>query len=579
MRQSFTRVLLTGLLIVGCTPKSSDSGGSGGSNGSGGGNGSSSGGNNGSSSGGGNGSSSGGSNGSSSGGKTGSGGGNGSSSGGSNGSSSGGSNGSSSGGSNGSGSGGSNGSGSGGASGTACTPDTSNLVNTGSWVCDADTPIKFQGAFYVYSDSDMSCKTPSPNKPCGGMGCCVSGTTTISDDTTMYANWGCGLGMELNSTGGTAPVKTAYTGPVNCFNITLTGSSGGNAVRIGFTQSTDTTAIAPYVDIGAIKDGFSQKICFTDAACPTWTTAAQCSKKTGEMGTPYDLQIQISAGATATTVGAYNLCLSKLEPIYDGGGAGGNGGGGTGSGGSSGGSVTCQSPSGGPGSITDPFGTAMVSCGSQQYVVQNNDWGAKMGETLSYGRGTTMKVTQQTGVGQNNNPASFPSIFIGQNSSHSSGDTPKAVSSIKAGDLPTSWTWADNGATGSYNAAYDVWFSTGSGGEPTASAPSGGFLMVWYHKPSDNQPIGTMMGTANIAGVNWNIWEGNNSGNGKPCITYQAVTTINTLSFKLGDFIRDAVDKQKYLQDSWYLTNVFAGFEIWNGGQGLETKDFTATMK
>src|SRR3569623_1399260 len=234
MRQSFTRVLLTGLLIVGCTPKSSDSGGSGGSNGSGGGKGSCSGG----------------------------------------------CSVCCSGGSYGCSSGGSTGSGSGGSSGTACTPDTSNLVNTGSWVCDADTPIKFQGAFYVYSDSDMSCKTPSPNKPCGGMGCCVSGTTTISDDTTMYANWGCGLGMELNSSGGTAPVKTPYTGPVNCFNITLTGSSGGNAVRIGFTQSTDTTAIAPYIDIGAIKDGFSQKICYTDAACPTWTTAAQYRKLT-----------------------------------------------------------------------------------------------------------------------------------------------------------------------------------------------------------------------------------------------------------------------------------------------------------
>ena len=65
----------------------------------------------------------------------------------------------------------------------------------------------------------------------------------------------------------------------------------------------------------------------------------------------------------------------------------------------------------------------MVACGSQQYVVQNNDWGAKQGQTITYGKGTTMKVTQQTGVGQNNNPASFPSIFIGQNSGHSSGDS------------------------------------------------------------------------------------------------------------------------------------------------------------
>jgi len=454
-------------------------------------------------------------------------------------------------------------------------------VNAGSWVCDGDTSIKIQGAFYVYSDSDMSCTTPSPNKPCSDKGCCVSGTTTISDTTTNYANWGCGIGMELNSSGGDNPTKMAYAGPSKCFTITLTGSSGGNSVRIGFTQSTTTTDVAPFVDIAPFDNGFSQKICFADAMCPDWAATQGCTKATGSDGTPYDLQVQVSAGSTATTVGAYNLCITSIVPdgVTGGTGSGGSGGGSTGSGGSTGTAATCQSPSGGPSTITDPFGVGMVACGSQQYVVQNNDWGAKQGQTIMYGKGTTMKVTEQTGVGQNNSPASFPSIFIGKNSNHSSGDVPKAVSSIKAGDLPTSWTWADNGATGSYNAAYDVWFSTSSAGEPDKSDPSGGFLMVWYHKPSDNQPIGTMKGTANIAGTNWNIWEGNNSGDGKPCITYQAVTTINTLSFKLGDFIRDAVDNQHYLMDSWYLTNVFAGFEIWNGGQGLETKDFTATMK
>jgi hypothetical protein len=51
------------------------------------------------------------------------------------------------------------------------------------------------------------------------------------------------------------------------------------------------------------------------------------------------------------------------------------------------------------------------------------------------------------------------------------------------------------------------------------------------------------------------------------------------MTFKLGDFIRDAVDNQKFLMNSWYLTNVFAGYEIWTGGAGLETTDFSATMK
>jgi hypothetical protein len=141
----------------------------------------------------------------------------------------------------------------------------------------------------------------------------------------------------------------------------------------------------------------------------------------------------------------------------------------------------------------------------------------------------------------------------------------------------TSMTWADNGATGSYNAAYDVWFSTSSAGEPSASSPSGGFLMVWYHMPSNNQPIGTSMASATIAGKNWNVWYGTNSGNGKPCVSYVAQTSINSLTYSLGDFIQDAVTRG-YVQSSWYLTNVFAGFEIWSGGVGLAVTDFSVTV-
>ncbi len=85
--------------------------------------------------------------------------------------------------------------------------------------------------------------------------------------------------MELNDTGGTAPVKSAYTGPVKCSNITLTGSSGGNEVRIGFTQSTDTDGkVAPYTSVAPFTTEWSGQVCFASANCPAWATAAQCTK-------------------------------------------------------------------------------------------------------------------------------------------------------------------------------------------------------------------------------------------------------------------------------------------------------------
>jgi hypothetical protein len=171
-------------------------------------------------------------------------------------------------------------------------------------------------------------------------------------------------------------------------------------------------------------------------------------------------------------------------------------------------------------------------------------------------------------------------VFTGANSNHNSGSSsmlPRAVSSIPKGSVMTSMTWADNGATGSYNATYDVWFSTSSGGDPAAASPSGGFLMVWYHLPSGNQPIGTMIASTTIDGKNWNVWYGTNSSNQKPCVSYVAQTSINSFSYSLGDFIQDAVTRG-YVQNSWYLTNVFAGFEIWSGGVGLAVTDFSVTV-
>jgi hypothetical protein len=451
-----------------------------------------------------------------------------------------------------------------GSTGVACTPtDTSNLVNDKGWICAKDTPVAIQGAFYGYSDGS-SC-TP-PTNICSTGSCCISGTTTISNAATMYKNWGCGLGMELNSSGGTPPTKSVYAGPVKCFDITLTGTSGGNSVRIGFTQKADNTnSQAPFITVAAFTNGWTGRVCFTDAECPDWAvTAGTCMKTVGTAGTPFDMQIQVSAGETATTVGAFNVCLSKITPVIDPGG---------------GGTTNSCNPATGMGTITDRYGTAHVTCSGKDYVVQNNAWGSAAGQTITYGPGTKFKVTQQLGTGSGTNPASYPSVWTGANSGRSTTGSglPRAVSQINAGSLDTSWTWAQNGATGSFNAAYDVWFSTGSGGDPQASSPTGGFLMVWFHDPAANQPIGTMMTSATIAGRNWNVWYGLQGGTNKPCVSYVAQTTINSLNFKLGDFIRDAVSKG-FVMDSWYLTNVFAGFEIWSGGTGLETTDFAVTV-
>ncbi len=48
-------------------------------------------------------------------------------------------------------------------------------------------------------------------------------------------------------------------------------------------------------------------------------------------------------------------------------------------------------------------------------------------------------------------------------------------------------------------------------------------------------------------------------------------------SFNLKDFIADA-QSRGYIQPSWYLHVIEAGFEIMSGGQGLAVNSFSATI-
>ena len=168
-----------------------------------------------------------------------------------------------------------------GTGGPACVSDPTNLVRSGGWICDLTQPYAIQGAWYGYGDG-TSCPASTPN-PCTSGACRMMGTTAPPD--TTYMRWGCGIGMELSSSGGTAPTKSVYTGSSKCFKITLTGSSGGNVVRIGFTQSAapPSGSVAPFKEYPAFTAGMMATVCFADVTCPSWSlppmvATATCAK-------------------------------------------------------------------------------------------------------------------------------------------------------------------------------------------------------------------------------------------------------------------------------------------------------------
>lgn len=239
------------------------------------------------------------------------------------------------------------------------------------------------------------------------------------------------------------------------------------------------------------------------------------------------------------------------------------------------------------GTLMGRFGSTKPMVDGKEYFLQVNEWGAMDPQVVAYGGDFFFKMTtQMASRPTNGGPTGFPSMFIGANSRNSTmgSNLPKAVSALTT--VPTAWIWNDNGTladttTNIYNVAYDVWFSTNAAGEPTASGPSGGYLMVWLYDPPAAEPIGgdPMFTDVTIPGVSgtWDVWIGPNGS--RPCISYVRTETAMGLSFDLNSFIKDAVmNRPNTIQSTWHLTNIFTGFEIWTGGVGLESTAFCAIV-
>jgi hypothetical protein len=239
------------------------------------------------------------------------------------------------------------------------------------------------------------------------------------------------------------------------------------------------------------------------------------------------------------------------------------------------------------------FARAKVTVGGENYIIQNNNWGNPSGTNLilSY-LNNSFKISSGSGSGASA-PASFPSIYIGNNGNTANGvystkttdNLPIQISAIKS--LPSTFRYS--GSTGSFNAAYDIWFANSP---PTAEYKDGinGFVMVWLRDPGDKQPIGSVQASnVMVAGQAWNVWvgprgDGPAGPNNAPVVSFVNPTENSdgrAQSFKDVDLKAFFTAAAAYgISPNMYLTDVFAGFEIWNGGAGgnLAVDEFKAVV-
>jgi len=387
---------------------------------------------------------------------------------------------------------------------------------------------------------------------------CISGLVPMTADYSAIAM----VGFNVNQEQGEDPPKSTWTPPADSAGLVVNVNNRGAAgttIRVqiqgpnGASSEDDrwcATLSTFNEDVTIPWDGFNTK----------------CWDNSGDnyAGQPIESALVFVPGEGSEDTGAqdvpYDFCVNDIGP---GGSGGGTGGGSTG---------PCSNSVTGSGTITDRYGRSYLKDGSRNaYVVQNNGWGNFQSQTLTYsGASFTISNAAGTPGSARNEPFSFPSIYIGTNGSAATegSNLPRQVSAISS--IPTCMAWS--GGTGQFNVTYDVWFS-GSAGGTTADAA---YLMVWYHKPSGYQPVGTSVASAvSIAGQTWAVWYGNNGQS--PVISYVHNGDLPSYSFDLKTFIDDAAGRG-YLQSSWYLIAVMGGFEIWEDGSGHRLEGFSAVV-
>ena len=246
-----------------------------------------------------------------------------------------------------------------------------------------------------------------------------------------------------------------------------------------------------------------------------------------------------------------------------------------------------------PASAASPHGTAAMDasgrqaggtalCHSQRrvvnggfYAVQNNEWGSGAVECLTVGRLGGFTVTRSDIANPTSGaPAGYPSIYRGCHwgacTPHSG--LPVPVSRLLSpGTVTTSWATAQPG-TGAYDVAYDIWFSRAPG---ASGQPDGAELMIWLNHNGPVRPFGSQAAAASIGGRSYDVWFGKQAWN---TISYSMMTgTTSVRDLDIGRFAADAL-RRGYIQKSWYLIDVEAGFELWQGGAGLATKSFAVNV-
>ncbi|KAK3305652.1 glycoside hydrolase family 12 protein [Chaetomium strumarium] len=206
------------------------------------------------------------------------------------------------------------------------------------------------------------------------------------------------------------------------------------------------------------------------------------------------------------------------------------------------------------------------------YEVNNNNWGrsaASSGSQCTYVDGSSSNGIQWrttwTWQGGENNVKSYANA--GRQVTRG-----RKISSI--GSMQTSVSWSYSNTNIRANVAYDVFTAA----DPNHVNSSGDYeLMIWLARYGNVYPIGSSVGTVNVAGRTWELWVGYNGS--MKVFSFIAPSPVNSFSANVKDFFNYLQNNQGYPANDQHLIVFQLGTEPFTGGPAtLTVSQFSANI-
>ncbi len=216
---------------------------------------------------------------------------------------------------------------------------------------------------------------------------------------------------------------------------------------------------------------------------------------------------------------------------------------------------------------------AVATAQGAHFVVKNDNYGGQQECLAVRGGRPNFTVTQSGLPTWHAKPQAYPFILRGCSwgtCSSPDSDLPKRVSALRR---PVATWYTTQVPKGEWDAAFDTWFGT----QPMSTGQADGAeMMIWLSARRIKVPPRTRI--LHIDHVRWYLlhWPACHGGTCWNYIQFRRVwPVLRVRRLHLLPFIHRA-EQRGLIRQAWWLENIEAGFELWQGGTGLGTGWFWA---